>query len=393
MKILWITLESIFPPNTGGRIGVYKRLEQIAKTEEIYLFYPYDNEEEVEYVEKLEKYCEKVFPYSRQKNKMKGFVNIWRYPFTVSSRKIPKMEEDIQKCIEEYKIDIINVDFPHMCACLSNLKTDIPIILNEHNLEWKVYRTIANSQENIIKKLAYFVDSFRLKSYEKKVFEKLKFSKVTFVSSKDMQYMVEHQFVNQDNAVLIPVGADKQPDIEHKSTKQNIIFVGKMSYGPNIEAVNWFVQEVMPILIKENSSLKFYIVGKDPTNEVKRLKSKNVIVTGMVEDVSKFYELADLVVLPLKNGGGVKVKLLEAISYRKPIVSTTVGVEGTYYANHFIPVTDDPIKFANYCKNILNSADYYHEKEVYEYFILNYTWKHIGDKYLNMFQEVLDEKS
>lgn len=388
MKILWITLESILPANTGGRIGVYKRLEQIAKTEEIYLFYPYDNEIELKYVDELKKICKKVYPYNRNNNKKNGFLNIWKYPFTVSSRRIYSMEKDIKACIKNEKIDVINVDFPHMCASLEKLDCSVPIVLNEHNIEWKVYRTIAKSHRNIIKKLAYFVDSFRLRNFEKKLFKDIRFSKVTFVSSKDMKYMIDGGFVDQSNAVLIPVGAEEHPFKENKHTGNNIVFVGKMSYGPNIEAVNWFANEILPKLTDKISELKFYVVGKDPSDEVKQLESDNIVVTGMVDDVSKYYELADLVVLPLKNGGGVKVKLLEAISYRKPIVSTSVGVEGTYYAEHFIPVANETTRFAQYCEEILCGEKKYPEKEVYDYFVSNYTWEHIGEKYLKMFQEI-----
>ena len=173
------------------------------------------------------------------------------------------------------------------------------------------------------------------------------------------------------------------------------VFVGKMSYGPNIEAVSWFTKEVLPRLIESNkfADITFYIVGKDPTDDVWQLASEHVVVTGIVDDVSEYYNLADLVVLPLKNGGGVKVKLLEAISYRKPVVSTTVGVEGTYYANHFVPVTDEVDQFAEYCEAVLSDERIYPENLIYEYFASNYTWENIGQRYLKMFEEILDEES
>lgn len=395
MKILWITLESILPSNTGGRIGVYKRLEQLSKMVDIYLFYPYDNDSELFYVEKLEEYCKGVFPYSRKENKIFGLVNLWKYPFTVSSRLILAMKNDIKKCIEENNIDIINIDFPHMCACLEKIDCNIPIVLNEHNIEWKVYRTIAKSHKKIIRKMAYYFDSYRLKYYEKKLFKTHKFSRVTFVSSKDMQFMLENEYIDENNAVLIPVGAEEHQIKEKNHKGINIVFIGKMSYGPNIEAAMWFAKDIMPILLENNkfTNLIFYIVGKDPADEVKKLESDNIVVTGVVDDVSIYYDLADLVVLPLKNGGGVKVKLLEAISYRKPIVSTSIGVEGTYYANHFIPVADDGDAFAKYCQEILNRDRVYPENDIYDYFISNYTWKNIGKKYLKMFEEILNEKS
>lgn len=392
MRILWITLESILPANTGGRIGVFKRLEQLAKTEEIYLFYPYDNDSELSQVKELEKYCKKVYPYSRSANKKHGLLKLLKYPFTVGTREFSSMKLDIQECIEKENIDIINVDFPHMCVDLLDLNLQIPIVLNEHNIEWKVYRTIAKSHKNILKKVAYFLDSYRLQKFEKMIFDKLDFSKVTFVSSKDMQYMIDQSMVQEAKAVLIPVGADVHEinDISHNG--KNIVFVGKMSYGPNIEAADWFANEIFPQIKEEIADVKFYIVGKDPDDQVKALQSKDVIVTGMVDDVEEYYLMADLVVLPLKNGGGVKVKLLEAISYNKPIVSTTVGVEGTYYANNLIPVSEEPQIFSRFCKEMIMDKERYPLKEVFEYYEKNYTWTCVGEKYLDCLKKIVNER-
>lgn len=395
MNILWITLESVLPADSGGRIGVYKRLQQIAKTENIYLFYLYDDEMEMSYTDELKKYCKEVHPYNRNQNKKRALLQLCRFPFTVGSRYIPNMKKDIKFCIEKNKIDIINVDFPQMCVNLLGISFNIPIVLNEHNVEWMVYKKISDSQKSLILKTAYWIDSFRLKRYERKVFRRININNITFVSEKDMELMISNGFVEREKCVLIPVGAEirRSNHAENISNRHNILFVGKMSYGPNIEAVTWFVNCIFPKIREEIPDSVFYIVGKEPTDAVYRLESSSVYVTGMVDDVSKYYDLADLVVLPLKNGGGVKVKLLEAISYRKPIVSTSVGVEGTYFDNHLIPVTNDSCEFAKYCKDILICEEFYPEKEVYGYFILNYTWEHIGKKYLNMFREAMNEKS
>lgn len=393
MNILWITLESILPANSGGRIGVFKRLEQVSKTEKIFLFYPYDEKGEIQYKKDLEKYCEEVHAYSRQKNRKNALRKLLKYPYTVASRDIQEMKVDIKNCIKENKIDVINVDFPHMCVNILDLDIEVPIVLNEHNIEWKVYKNIAKSKRNIFKKCAYFIDSFRLKKYELRISKKLDFSRITFVSSEDLNEMVREGIYEKEKTVLIPVGADlieKLPDVEKKGNKKTIIFVGKMSYGPNIEAAKWFVNSVFPLIYKSIPEVVFYIVGKDPTDEVKSLSSETVVVTGMVDSVEEYYENADLVVLPLRNGGGVKVKLLEAISYKKPIISTSIGVEGTLYSDReTIPVYDSTNEFATACINALDSLYVDKYEEMYRLFVKNYAWDKIGEKYILMFRDVI----
>lgn len=376
------------PANSGGRIGVFKRIEQVAKTEKIFLFYPYDNKEELKFVSELKKYCEEVYVYNRKSNIIKTFSKLFKYPFTVASRQIAQMQIDIQRCIEENKIDLINVDFPHMCVNLLSISTNIPIILNEHNIEWKVYNMISKSHNNILKKIVYGIDSYRLKTYEEKMIHDLNISLYTFVSDKDKEYFITNKNIPEQKCCLIPVGADSHVIRKNKNVQKgiiNIVFVGKMSYAPNIEAVKWFVQKIYQQIKDVIKDCKLYIVGKEPTQEVINLHSDDIIVTGCVESVESYYNMADIVVLPLLSGGGVKVKLLEAISYKKNIISTSIGVEGTIYADgKTIPICDDPTSFAQECiKCILNKEEYTNRLEqAFLIYKQNYTWKSVGKKYI-----------
>lgn len=390
MRILWMTLECILPANTGGRIGVFKRLEQMTnRGHEVYLFFPYDSDIDEQGIQLLKKYCKQVRPYRRKKT-IPVLFNSLRYPYTVASRNIPNMKRDIQKCLDEEKIDIINVDFPHMLIDLVGLDLKgTPVILNEHNVEWKFYRQISESATNKIKKFAYRFDAGRLKKYEEHIVKCINPSFVTFVSTDDKEYYSKWMGF-KDKLELIPVGADsrkKDDGINKNQDGKIILFVGKMSAEPNIDAVTWFSKEVFPNIKKEMLDVKFYIVGRDPSDAIKKLASDSITVTGGVESVEEYYTHADLVVLPLRYGGGVKIKLLEAISYKKPIVSTSIGVEGTLYKDgKTIPVADDEIKFSNLCVEMLNSGRGI--DDAYCIFERNYTWSSVGDKYENLFKKV-----
>lgn len=400
MRILWITMESILPSNSGGRLGVFKRLEQIAKTEEIYLFYSYDYRHELSYVDDLKKYCREVYPYYRKKNLIHALLHIVKYPFTVASRDIPKMQRDIVTCIENHDVQVINVDFPHMCVNLLPLKIPIPIILNEHNIEWKLYKNIAKSQRNIMKRILYEVDSFRLKRYETMITNKMDISLFTFVSEKDMSYMELEGSVNKLKSKLIPVGADvrtcvvdNKDSIQKRDGDKIILFVGKMSYGPNIEAVIWFSNKILPKILNDIPDCKFYIVGKDPDDVVQKLSGDHIVVTGEVESVDEYYIKADIVVLPLLNGGGVKVKLLEAISFNKIVISTSIGVEGTIYTDgESIAVSDDVYEFSCLCITALKYPSTYFEKSkrAYNIFETYYTWESIGETYRNAIKSLVN---
>lgn len=403
MNIIWLELESMLPATTGGRIGSLKRLEQIAKSENIYLFYPYDNENELLEVQALQHLCKEVHPYYRRENRWNALRNLYRFPYTVGSRLFSAMRADIIECIKKNDIDLINIDYPHMCVDLIDMPIRVPIVLNQFNIEWMLYKSISKSSKNILKKLAYGVDSNRLKRFEQRITKKLPLRLVTFLSDKDMAFAIKHGFYDEMICRWVPLGGDVLPEKEEndetnmpaKGSEKIILFTGKMSYSPNDEAAQWFAKGIFPLISKEIKNVKFHIVGKDPTEEVKRLASEQIIVTGYVDDMEPYFKMADLIVLPLRNGGGVKVKLLQAVSHKKPIVSTPIGVEGTEYADgKTIHVTDDRIEFAKACVSILKDPEKakLRQSQAYDIFIKNYTWEIIGKKYLQMLREAADHR-
>ncbi|HEX2986187.1 MAG TPA: glycosyltransferase [Caproiciproducens sp.] len=395
MNILWISIESPLPMNTGGRVGVYKRLSGLAKEHGIFYFYLYDNPEETEYIEKLRALCCEVHAYPR-KNSAAALVKSLFLPYTVASRDIRALKKDIETCIRNNQIDLINVDFPHMLAAIKNLSCwgNIPVVLNEHNIEWMVYRNIAQSAGSRLRRLAYSIDTNRLKRYEEKAVGSMPISRFTFVSESDMRYYAEWMNIDNSRLSLVPVGADdtfqRDADCEREP---NVVFVGNMAYMPNIEAAEWFTGKVMPFLRKRVKGVKFFIVGRSPAERVKRLGCDDIIVTGTVEDIGEYYRSARLVVLPLLHGGGVKIKLLEAVGYKKLIVATTKGIEGTRYAcNGLIPFSDDPVEFAELCCMRLQSPENFQEerKSVHDFFLQNYTWKSICMDYSMLLKSVAE---
>lgn len=140
--------------------------------------------------------------------------------------------------------------------------------------------------------------------------------------------------------------------------KNGILFVGGFGHPPNEDAVLWFAKEVYPLITKKQD-IPFYIVGSNATDAVKRLNSKNIIVKGFVteEELKELYDTCKLVVVPLRYGAGVKGKVVEALYYGTPMVTTTVGIEGIKGAEEFMEVADEPEKFAQKVLTLYNDND------------------------------------
>jgi glycosyltransferase involved in cell wall biosynthesis len=126
-----------------------------------------------------------------------------------------------------------------------------------------------------------------------------------------------------------------------------IVMTGFMKTRPNIDGATHFVQAILPLILKSRPSARFYIVGGSPPDEVRALAGPNVVVTGDVPDVRPYARMAAVVVVPLRIGGGTRLKILEGLAMQKPMVSTTLGAEGIdiRHGEHLL-IADDPTQFA-----------------------------------------------
>lgn len=382
MNLIWITPELPWPANTGGRIGIMKRIEYFAINNSIYLYSIIDSDEEKQYVKVLKRYCKSIHLYNRNNSKFENIAKCFKGPYICSSRWKKEIMSDIDQCFKDKSIDYVIVDFPQM---LGNLSKDVfnsgKVVLNQHNLEANVLRSNADTIKNIIKRKVYMIEAARLEKLEQKYYNSKKICLYTFVSREDKK-IFEDTF-NVHNTLLVPVGIDINSELAKISDLKNdkvISFIGKMSYPSNVKGAIWFVNNVWPRIVEQCPEVRLYLVGKDPVQSICDLANENVIVTGTVDSVQEYYEKSSLIIIPLLSGGGVKVKLMEAFSYKKIVVSTTKGVEGTDFENgkHLL-VEDNPKSFADSCIKVLNHRNEFEDMAAcaFDKAVAEYSWKGI----------------
>ena len=129
----------------------------------------------------------------------------------------------------------------------------------------------------------------------------------------------------------------------------NLLFVGGFSHRPNIDAMIWFCNDIMPIVISKLPNIILYIVGSNTPKEINELNSDNIIVKGYVpdEELERIYNYTKVAVIPLRFGAGIKGKIIEAMYYQIPIITTSIGIEGIHNTESFVFVEDNPVNFAN----------------------------------------------
>jgi glycosyltransferase involved in cell wall biosynthesis len=184
---------------------------------------------------------------------------------------------------------------------------------------------------------------------------------------------------------VIPNGVDPHYYCEGSESVEpdTLVFTGSMNYYPNVDAMHYFLGDIFPRIRRELGKVKISIVGIGPPKSLLRLRSESVIVTGKVADVRPHISRAAVYVVPLRMGGGTRLKVLEALAMRKPVVTTSVGCEGIDVRhNDSVLIADDPASFASSVVELLRNREAAARlKEVgYHLVRLNYSWSAIGEK-------------
>jgi len=204
------------------------------------------------------------------------------------------------------------------------------------------------------------------------------------VSENDRERLLE--LVPGTSVFVVPNGVDldyfsPRPEIPKS---KNLAFIGSMDYPANIDAVRWFTDQILPEIKNHAADLHFFIIGKNPPPDIQALNDDpQVTVTGFVEDVRPYLAESQVFVVPLRYGGGTRLKILDAWAMGKAVVSTSIGAEGLNAThNHNILLSDNPEPFARYILDLLTYPNKRKEienngrKSVKE----NYSWKHISEK-------------
>ncbi len=142
-------------------------------------------------------------------------------------------------------------------------------------------------------------------------------------------------------------------------TRKDIMFIGGFNHGPNVDAVKWMAQEIVPILAEKQPDVRIHVLGSNPPDELKALESEHLILEGFVsdEELETFYRTTRMVLVPLRYGAGIKGKVIEALRYGTPVVTTSVGAEGIIGAEKITVVEDDAAAIAQRISELYDDGD------------------------------------
>jgi len=359
MKILFITSQFPFPPDSGWNIRVFNFIRFLSERHEITLLSFYTEKDDPSKFSELSGYCSEIFTIRRSSSYnpldlAKGLLT--SIPFSIWNYKSRKMEKKAKEIISSRKYDVIQVEDIHMSQYLpwdcSGLK-----ILDMHNVESEYLERFSEIEKNVFKKYYASLTAGKLKKYE--VTNSKKFDICLAVSEKDLKTF--QLFAQPKIMEVIPNGVDLSyfTPAGVEADPLTLLFLGKLDYRPNVDALVYFMEKIWPRLIEKIPEAKFVVGGKDlPENLRNSLKSRNVILKGYVEDIRKVLSSCAVMVVPLRYGGGTRIKILEAFAMGKPVVSTSLGCEGIeVHSGEEILIADTPESFADSVVEVLTDPD------------------------------------
>jgi glycosyltransferase involved in cell wall biosynthesis len=399
LKILWAKANKILPVHSGGDIRSYNIARQLASQHEVTFFSYYDGAPDTQYEKALREHFPGAVCIRTGKQHdtalRRGLDYVTRLPqqapYAVSRFASRAVESQLKRWYAEQAFDVAVCDFLDAAVNFPK-ELNIPTVLFQHNVESEIWRRHSTNGSGGFKKLVYGLEFVKMQRYEQEMVRR--FHHVITVSEHDKKLM--SAWVDTARLTVVPTGVDtEQFHPGPKPSKYNplVVFVGAMDWEPNVDAVEYFYREIWPGVLARVPNARFRIVGRNPDGRVRRLVCDSVEVTGRVPSVIDHLREAALVVVPLRIGGGTRLKIYEAMAMGKAVVSTTVGAEGLdVHHGQDILLCDTPENFAESVGTLLQGEEIRSRLEcAAAELAANYGWPLIGAKFGQILQTVVGE--
>ena len=365
MRVLWVKGGKLLPVDTGGKIRSYNLLRFLAKDKEheVTLLSYYGGRRDPDYEAALVKEIpgsEIIYTAAPDSNVLERGLDYLRRlpkraPYAVSKFTHPAVRARVGNLLSSGRFDVAVCDF--LSASWNfPARLPIPCVLFQHNVESSLWQRMAAVESNPVKKLSFTIESAKMTRYERATLGR--FHHIIAVSEHDRQQML--QMNPACEITVVPTGVDTQKfNVAPASSTEppRVVYTGSMDWEPNVDAVEYFCSQIWPRIREEFPDAIFQIVGRNPFAKVRRLASESVEVTGTVPSVAEYLEKASVVVVPLRIGGGTRLKIFEAMAMGKALVSTSIGAEGLEVENgRDLLLADDASRFADAVILLLRDA-------------------------------------
>lgn len=364
MKILWVKAGKLLPIDTGGKIRSFNLLRQLATRHETILLSYYAGDADAAYNDAIAaEFPGAIAMATGGPTSVAGVVIEYvgslpsEAPYVVRKYFSRRVRDRVDELTRDGRFNVAVCDF---LAPSLNFTSHLqaPTALFQHNVESALWQRQAAHQTNPVKKAVFSLEAWKMRNYESATVQR--FDHVIAVSEHDRHLMSE--MTDSARITVAPTGVDLsqyRAIAGHEASEPVVMFLGSMDWEANIDGVDFFCRAIWPRIRAAVPAARFRIVGRRPGPRVRRLaEDASIEVTGDVPSVVDHLREAAVFVVPLRIGGGTRLKIYEAMAAGRAVVSTTVGAEGLDVTNdRDIVLADDPDAFADATANLLVDAE------------------------------------
>lgn len=309
-------------------------------------------------------------------------------------------ETELDRLTATERFDVIHFSFPHMAAYRTR-RVGVPnagpaYLLDEHNIEHDLVRQTAVSGETAIRRAFSAINRRKVHAEEKSAWARLDGCTVT--SEHDQELLLADSPTTR--TAVVPNGVDlayyvPRPAPELAGAKPTLLFFGAIDYYPNTDGVLYYLRQVKPHLDRLAPGTKLEIVGRRPPDEILAAASEDVAIRGPVADLRPHIAAASVVIVPLRIGGGTRLKILEAMAMGKAVVSTSLGAEGLdAVPERDLLIADDAETFAKQVKRVLDDPALAARlgAAARELVSARYGWERSVERLSSFYHEVLESR-
>jgi sugar transferase (PEP-CTERM/EpsH1 system associated) len=380
MRILWLKTDLLLPLDKGGKLRTWHLMRHLAKRHEItYLAFaePGQPQSDIDGMKEVAARVETVTRSDPAKGTWRFYADAAMHvvdplPYAVGKYRSAEFRRRFDALVREIDFDLIVCDFLFPAVNLPS-RLPCPAVMFTHNVESEIWRRHAETKAGAVSKQLYGAQYRRMLRYEGNALRR--FDGVLAVSDADRETFDRiYPDAIRRPVHVVPTGVDTEyfepsGSLSIPNPKSpipsSLIFTGSMDWLPNEDAMLFFCRDILPLIRAQEPDVQLTIVGRAPTPAVKQLAEQaGVHVTGRVDDVRPYMREAAVYIVPLRIGGGTRLKIFEAMAMGKAVVSTTVGAEGlpVNHGEHVL-LADEPVAFTRAVVGLLRDVSRRHQLE------------------------------
>lgn len=335
LRILWVKMGGLWPANSGGRLRSYHMINELSRDNELTVFTTHGADEKTYELRAHLPLCKRVNsrPFAPPKSSSKTFVlsllASWfsRLPVDIYKYQLPELRREVESLLASGKFDLCIADF---MTAVPNVPMSgcIPVVFFSHNVEYMIWRRLHDHEPSLIKRLLLSIEWRKMRRAEAQACNAA--LTTIAVSAEDAQELRLNSPNARINSVQTGVDVDYfKMDKEVVPDPFALVFSGSMDWLPNEDAMLYFMEEILPRIRQKFPQTTLTIVGRNPSERLRTIAEiSKVEVSGTVPDIRPWTARAAVYIVPLRIGGGTRLKIYEALAMGMAVVSTTIGAEG-----------------------------------------------------------------